>query len=156
MTPRAIAVLITSVIMSGLFFSSFHHTEPYPLHPAVSMPPASSASANICAVKCPSTDASIDAHIASLEHYWGTPVGAIGPTPPMPVAVAPAPDSQLQGSGLCAADYYRNSSGNCVHRPEQAPARPAGATAKCSDGAYSFSQHRQGTCSGHGGVAQWL
>jgi hypothetical protein len=33
----------------------------------VSMPPASSASANICTVKCPSTDASIDAHIASLE-----------------------------------------------------------------------------------------
>jgi hypothetical protein len=122
----------------------------------VSMPPASSASANICTVKCPSTDASIDAHIASLEHYWGTPVGAIGPTPPIPVAVPPAPDSQLQGSGSCAADYYRNSTGNCVHRPEQAPARPAGATAKCADGAYSFSQHRQGTCSGHGGVGQWL
>jgi Protein of unknown function (DUF3761) len=153
MTPRAIAVLITSVIMSGLFFSSFHHTEPYPLHPAVSMPPASSASANICAVKCPSTKDSVDAYIASLELH-GAPI-VIGPTP-MPVAVAPAPDSQLQGSGLCAADYYRNSSGNCVHRPEQAPARPAGATAKCSDGAYSFSQHRQGTCSGHGGVAQWL
>jgi hypothetical protein len=153
MTPRAIAVLITSVIMSGLFFSSFHHTEPYPLHPAVSMPPASSASANICAAKCPSTKDSVDAYIASLELH-GAPI-VIGPTP-MPVAVAPAPDSQLQGSGLCAADYYRNSSGNCVHRPEQAPARPAGATPKCSDGAYSFSQHRQGTCSGHGGVAQWL
>jgi hypothetical protein len=51
MTPRAIAVLITSVIMGGLFLSSFHHTEPYPLPPAVSMPPASSASANICAAK---------------------------------------------------------------------------------------------------------
>ncbi|HYT45260.1 MAG TPA: DUF3761 domain-containing protein, partial [Methylomirabilota bacterium] len=28
--------------------------------------------------------------------------------------------------------------------------------AKCSDGTYSFSQHRSGTCSHHGGVAQWL
>nr|WP_273944661.1 DUF3761 domain-containing protein [Kutzneria chonburiensis] len=33
---------------------------------------------------------------------------------------------------------------------------PAGATAKCKDGTYSFSQHRSGTCSGHGGVAVWL
>ena len=33
---------------------------------------------------------------------------------------------------------------------------PAGATALCNDGTYSFSQHRQGTCSHHGGVAQWL
>ena len=29
-------------------------------------------------------------------------------------------------------------------------------TARCRDGSYSFSQHRSGTCSHHGGVAQWL
>ena len=33
---------------------------------------------------------------------------------------------------------------------------PAGATAICRDGTYSFSQHHSGTCSYHGGVAQWL
>ena len=33
---------------------------------------------------------------------------------------------------------------------------PAGATARCRDGTYSFSQHRSGTCSHHGGVAVWL
>src|SRR5947207_10880315 len=33
---------------------------------------------------------------------------------------------------------------------------PAGATAHCNDGTYSYSQHRSGTCSHHGGVAQWL
>jgi hypothetical protein len=33
---------------------------------------------------------------------------------------------------------------------------PAGATARCRDGTYSFSQHRAGTCSHHGGVAAWL
>jgi len=33
---------------------------------------------------------------------------------------------------------------------------PAGATAICNDGTYSYSQHRQGTCSWHGGVAVWL
>jgi hypothetical protein len=33
---------------------------------------------------------------------------------------------------------------------------PTGATAKCKDGTYSKSQHRSGTCSSHGGVAEWL
>ena len=46
--------------------------------------------------------------------------------------------------------------GQCVQRPTYSPTVPAGATARCRDGTYSFSQHRQGTCSGHGGVAQWL
>jgi len=35
-------------------------------------------------------------------------------------------------------------------------ADPTGATAKCKDGTYSKSQHRSGTCSSHGGVAEWL
>jgi hypothetical protein len=72
------------------------------------------------------------------------------------VAVAPPATGSAQQSSSCDTDYYRNSDGNCVHRPQQAAAAPAGATARCSDGEYSFSQHRQGTCSGHGGVAQWL
>ena len=35
-------------------------------------------------------------------------------------------------------------------------APPPGATALCKDGTYSYSQHHSGTCSHHGGVAQWL
>jgi hypothetical protein len=38
----------------------------------------------------------------------------------------------------------------------RADAVPPGATAKCRDGTYSYSQHRSGTCSHHGGVAEWL
>jgi hypothetical protein len=34
-------------------------------------------------------------------------------------------------------------------------ASPFGATARCRDGWYSCSQHRPGTCSWHGGVAEW-
>ncbi|WP_431636442.1 DUF3761 domain-containing protein [Dyella sp. KULCS107] len=33
---------------------------------------------------------------------------------------------------------------------------PAGASAQCRDGTYSFSRSRRGTCSHHGGVARWL
>lgn len=36
------------------------------------------------------------------------------------------------------------------------PAGPNGATAKCRDGSMSFSAHRSGTCSRHGGVAQFF
>jgi hypothetical protein len=57
------------------------------------------------------------------------------------------------GSTSCGADYYRNSSGDCVHRPSS---DPTGATALCVDGSYSYSEHASGTCSHHGGVARWI
>jgi hypothetical protein len=56
----------------------------------------------------------------------------------------------------CKAGYYENSSGHCVRRPAHAPTVPKGATAKCRDGTYSFSEHARGTCSHHGGVAVWI
>jgi hypothetical protein len=37
-----------------------------------------------------------------------------------------------------------------------AAAAPHGATALCRDGTYSYSKHRPGTCSHHGGVKRWL
>lgn len=51
--------------------------------------------------------------------------------------------------------YYTNSYGNRVQSPTYYNSRPAGATALCRDGTYSFSQSRRGTCSHHGGVARW-
>lgn len=74
----------------------------------------------------------------------------------VPSFVPAATHSVAQARTTCGDDSYRNVDGRCVHRPMKAPAAPSGATAKCRDGTYSFSQHRQGTCSHHGGVAQWL
>jgi hypothetical protein len=59
-------------------------------------------------------------------------------------------------SGSCGAGYYRNSYGHCVLRPTTNPPDPAGATAICADGSYSYSEHASGTCSHHGGVARWI
>ncbi len=53
---------------------------------------------------------------------------------------------------------YINSQGRWVPSPTRTPdgQAPAGASAKCRDGTFSFSQSRRGTCSHHGGVAEWL
>ena len=56
----------------------------------------------------------------------------------------------------CKSGTYLNSGGSCVKRPTAATQVPAGATALCRDGSYSFSQSRRGTCSYHGGVRTWL
>ena len=65
-----------------------------------------------------------------------------------PVAATP----QAKGRG------YINSQGNFVPSPTRTAdgQPPAGATARCRDGTFSFSQSRRGTCSRHGGVAEWL
>ena len=52
--------------------------------------------------------------------------------------------------------YYINSNGYRVQSPTRYSSAPRGATARCVDGTYSFSKNRRGTCSHHGGVAEWL
>ncbi len=65
-------------------------------------------------------------------------------------AAQPIAVHQITG---CGPDSYLNADGQCIQNPGAAP---AGATAQCSDGSYSHSEHPSGTCSGHGGVARWL
>ena len=66
--------------------------------------------------------------------------------------------TQAAESGLIERGHYINKSGQVVHSPAHTKSgkAPPGATAKCRDGSYSFSQHHRGTCSGHGGVNGWL
>jgi Protein of unknown function (DUF3761) len=66
----------------------------------------------------------------------------------------------------CGAGSYENSDGLCISVPSSGGlpgaglitggGAPSGATAVCEDGDYSYSTHHSGTCSGHGGVSQWL
>lgn len=66
---------------------------------------------------------------------------------------APPAESKLIEHGS-----YTNVDGVQVHSPAHTVdgSVPAGATAECQDGSYSFSRHHRGTCSHHGGVSQWL
>ncbi len=75
-------------------------------------------------------------------------------SPTTNVQYAPAATSDK----LSNNNSYVNTSGNTVHSPAYSNDNsvPAGASAQCRDGTYSFSQSRRGTCSHHGGVASWL
>ena len=64
--------------------------------------------------------------------------------PPAAAAAAPA----AAGGGAAPA----SGKAPTVARPADAPAN---ATAKCRDGTYSASQTHSGSCSHHGGVAEW-
>ncbi|WP_308817982.1 DUF3761 domain-containing protein [Pseudonocardia alni] len=76
---------------------------------------------------------------------------------PTPRATTAKPAPAARPSACDTDTHYVNSAGNCVPRPARSGGdAPAGATAKCRDGTYSFSQSRSGTCSRHGGVATWL
>lgn len=76
---------------------------------------------------------------------------AIAKAPP---TYQPDPDeAQLVEHGR-----YTNKAGQSVHAPAHSKTgkQPAGASAQCRDMSYSFSMSHRGTCSRHGGVAQWL
>ncbi len=69
---------------------------------------------------------------------------------PAPAAAAPAP--------AAAPAAAKSAPAATKSAPTAAAGNtdPTGATAKCKDGTYSKSQHHSGTCSKHGGVAEWL
>ena len=80
------------------------------------------------------------------------PPSSSAPVASVPKAATPN-EADLQTHG-----HYVNKSGQTVHSPAKSVdgAVPAGASAKCRDGSYSFSKHHSGTCSHHGGVSSWL
>jgi hypothetical protein len=89
-------------------------------------------------------------------------LGIAAAKPPAPSASAASSASLVtatpQESRLVEHGHYVNKAGAVVHSPAHSVSgqAPAGASAKCRDGTYSFSQHRGGTCSHHAGVAAWL
>jgi hypothetical protein len=76
-------------------------------------------------------------------------------TPAQPTST-PAQPTSTPAQPTSTPHYYTNIYGNSVQSPTSYNSQPAGATARCGDGTYSFSQNHSGTCSHHGGVAEWL
>jgi Protein of unknown function (DUF3761) len=106
----------------------------------------------IAAVKAAEKQAAVDyvASVQAAEKQRQLEQFVRSLPPPTTQPAQPAPSN-------CPNGTYVNSAGNTVCSPSQSSGgAPAGATARCGDGTYSFSQSRSGTCSSHGGVAQWL
>jgi len=88
--------------------------------------------------------------------YVGMPIAQAKAPEPLPSQTYSHPTTDE--ADLASHRHYRNKDGQDVHAPSKSKAgkAPDGASAQCRDGSYSFSQHRRGTCSRHGGIAQWL
>lgn len=83
----------------------------------------------------------------------------LAPSDRAPITVSATPKkAESDEANLQTHGHYRNKAGQDVHSPAKSVDGkvPAGASAKCRDGSYSFSKNRRGTCSGHGGVSAWL
>lgn len=65
----------------------------------------------------------------------------------------------VEGYVYRASDLVRSSMPTARRSPQRAyggvDRNPTGATARCRDGTLSYSANRRGTCSHHGGVAEW-
>jgi hypothetical protein len=58
--------------------------------------------------------------------------------------------------GRKKADTAQGRSSDTTPRSSTRDAKSGKPTARCKDGTTSYSAHHSGTCSGHGGVAEWL
>ena len=87
------------------------------------------------------------------------PAPALAPAPAQAPATVRIPSTETANTNtqpIAPNGFYKNVDNVVVPSPYIAPSAPVGATAQCRDGSYSFSQHRSGTCSHHGGVAEWF
>lgn len=90
---------------------------------------------------------------ATTRNYDCSKAGNANKTVCKGAASAPATTASRQAPRAAPAPASRPAS---VAGENTNPGGPGGATAKCKDGTMSFSAHRSGTCSRHGGVAQWF
>lgn len=110
-------------------------------------------------------------HICYTENCWISPKTSISTTNtallnnkllkekyPLPSAQASKSKTSTKNVSTSkgSAKGYINKDGKFIPSPTKSNTPPDGATAKCKDNTWSFSQNRRGTCSGHGGVARWL
>lgn len=144
----AVASLLTALCLAGCGSAGVS---------GVNSPAASATSAAVptTATPAPVTVATTPASVAvpSVTAPAATPVYA---PPPAAAHTPPAPANTPLPAAPPGDGTYANVDGNTVPDPVSAAAPPAGATAQCNDGTYSFSQHHSGTCSSHGGVSRWL
>ncbi len=96
----------------------------------------------------------------ACSHHGGVNKSSTGSSAATATAAAPAAAAAAApASAPAAAAAPTKSTGSSAATAGSGASEnndPTGAIAKCKDGLYSHSKHHSGTCSRHGGVAQWL
>lgn len=148
-------------IISYLFLTLFFLTGCASAAPAINNPPIQEEDQPKRIQKeesAPAKPAAVETRLAPLFQSTSSEINRAEPVEIQEAEIAPSVSNSVPDEEI-AADApngtYTNVDGNEVPSPYIAPSRPPGATALCRDGSYSFSQHRSGTCSRHGGVAEW-
>jgi hypothetical protein len=119
---------------------------------------AGNANKAVCKSAAPAAPVNVSIRTTTNRHYDCTKAGnankavckglvhtntATTVSPAAPAPVSPTVSTHSVTTSHVAHSVTTNAGG------------PNGATAQCRDGAYSHSQHRSGTCSGHRGVQTW-
>ncbi len=91
------------------------------------------------------TDATGQTTTATCAYSWVAPVRVAAPVPGGTTHRSTTGTTHSSTTGTT----HNSTTGT-------SPSAPAGATARCNDGTWSSSQTHRGTCSHHGGVAEWL
>jgi hypothetical protein len=99
------------------------------------------ATAPASSVDPPASDVAASASAGAMP----SPAPSVTPQPTMIASALPS-------TPVAAPQEDSSQAGNSVNGTEQSLT----ATARCQDGTLSYSAHRSGTCSHHGGVAVWL
>src|ERR1700674_2407763 len=87
--------------------------------------------------------------------WTAAPASSAAPAPAAST-VAAAPAATAAPAAPAATPAKASTATKSAPTASAGNTDPTGATAKCKDGTYSKSAHRSGTCSSHGGVAEWL
>jgi hypothetical protein len=137
--------------------------------PAAAAKPTAPATTSNTMVRCKDGTTS-EAGRGACSHHGGvdkgaTPAPSPTPTTPSTPAAPPVPrTAPTPATPPTPVTPPAPSAEKAPSRPLPPNAVPGGApantnaapTAKCKDGTFSYSKHHTGSCSHHGGVAQWL
>lgn len=100
--------------------------------------------------------------ISHIELQWGDSVRVDPLAPGLAMIAAPYHEVMVDTAGVRVEErgYFTGlaqyGASGWQLRDAHWSVAPPQPTARCRDGSYSYSQTHSGTCSSHGGVAQWL
>ena len=166
MRPLALALVLTlGLFVAGEASAKAPKCTDPTSHKSIKCPVASTTSATNAAPKTKSLTAAKPTQTAKCKGAKGlfTKCASSGTAPVAATPVKPAPAPMTPKPAITSASPAQTATAAApaVSAPAakfaSAPsAAPAGATALCKDGSYSMSKHHSGSCSHHGGVANFL